>query len=283
MSEATLEGKGMASMIRQQIGNLKDYILTIHSDISQFNSHVELLLKRLNRLGQTTNDDDLLMHLFDAYSKVQDKQFVDYIRQRKSEHDDGRRPLEYPGLMGIAKNEYKRLVTAEEWQAPTDTEKDLTALKTELSSLKKKVGQKFKSNEPGQKSTSTTPQKEKLAKPEWLEKHIAPKGTNMKDPKTWNKKEWWWCSKETGGKCTGHWRIHKPKECKGREFRFSKSQEAIKESKEPKGEKKKSTNSGTKSAPKLAMALEARTILENAGIDPDAIWESNEDMECESE
>ena len=114
MSEATLEGKGMASMIRQQIGNLKDYILTIHSDSSQFNSHVELLLKRLNRLGQTTNDDDLLMHLFDAYSKVQDKQFVDYIRQRKSEHDDARRPLEYPELMGIAKNEYKRLVTAEE-------------------------------------------------------------------------------------------------------------------------------------------------------------------------
>ena len=28
-------------------------------------------------------------------------------------------------------------------------------------------------------------------------------------------KEWWWCSPETGGKCTGVLRRHKPSQCKG--------------------------------------------------------------------
>ena len=37
----------------------------------------------------------------------------------------------------------------------------------------------------------------------------------MMKPKDWNNGKWHWCSKDTGGKCHGNWRKHKPTDCKG--------------------------------------------------------------------
>jgi hypothetical protein len=31
----------------------------------------------------------------------------------------------------------------------------------------------------------------------------------------WNNKKCFWFFRETGGKCSGKWRVHKPRDCKG--------------------------------------------------------------------
>jgi hypothetical protein len=67
MTESTLEGKGIASHIRGQINSLKDYIPQVNSDIEKFNSHAKLLMRKLNRLGESTNDDDYMSSLMDSY------------------------------------------------------------------------------------------------------------------------------------------------------------------------------------------------------------------------
>ena len=43
-----------------------------------------------------------------------------------------------------------------------------------------------------------------------------PKKGDEKKPKTWKSKNWYFCSEETGGKCDGLWRRHKPSECEGK-------------------------------------------------------------------
>lgn len=42
-----------------------------------------------------------------------------------------------------------------------------------------------------------------------------PAESELKKPRHWNGKDWWWCSSKTGGKCNGHYRVHKPSQCKG--------------------------------------------------------------------
>ena len=37
----------------------------------------------------------------------------------------------------------------------------------------------------------------------------------MKKPRAWNGSQWWYCHPDTGGKCNGVYRIHKPHECRG--------------------------------------------------------------------
>lgn len=42
-----------------------------------------------------------------------------------------------------------------------------------------------------------------------------PKTSDLKKPRMWKGKQWWYCSPETGGKCEGAYRRHKPSECWG--------------------------------------------------------------------
>lgn len=50
----------------------------------------------------------------------------------------------------------------------------------------------------------------------------APPESEFHKPREWNGKEWWFCGKETGGKCNGEYRRHKPSECKGKAFMMTR-------------------------------------------------------------
>lgn len=50
-------------------------------------------------------------------------------------------------------------------------------------------------------------------KPSWMSKR--PKDSELHKPKTHKGKLWWYCLPETGGKCNGEYRRHKPLESKG--------------------------------------------------------------------
>ena len=44
---------------------------------------------------------------------------------------------------------------------------------------------------------------------------IKPEDSELKKPREWNGTKWYWCAPETGGKCEGQYRAHKPNKCKG--------------------------------------------------------------------
>jgi hypothetical protein len=117
--------------------------------------------------------------------------------------------------MLAAKNKYDAMVEKGTWNAPTAEEKIVT-LEAKLASTMKTINKKV-SFELGKKGTG----KGKKA----VDKHG--KANDGDHPKTWDppktgeKRErkyrtytWYWCGKDTGGKCE-KWRAHKPKECKG--------------------------------------------------------------------
>jgi hypothetical protein len=124
-------------------------------------------------------------------------------------------------LMLAAKNKFDTMKEKGIWNAPTAEEK-VIALEAKfdsaVKSLNKKVSFERKKGSGSGKNKTT-------------EKSGGKKnGESKKDgdhPKKWqaqksaDKKEsmykghmWYWCGKETGGKCE-KWRAHKPKECKG--------------------------------------------------------------------
>jgi hypothetical protein len=104
------------------------------------------------------------------------------------------------------------------WNAPTAEEK-IVALeakfKSTMKTLNKKVSFDGSSKKKGAKSGANKSGSKKKGQKD--EDH--PK--KWKAPKSSDKKEvefkghtWYWCGKETGGKCE-KWRAHKPSECKG--------------------------------------------------------------------
>jgi hypothetical protein len=90
---------------------------------------------------------------------------------------------------------------------------------------------------------------------------------------------WYWCSLESGGKCAGCWRKHKPKECKGTaRSTMSAVRSTTKECKGTARSMMSAVRSTTKAksgdAEKLKLLLlKALSVVMNEGSDKDADME----------
>ena len=118
-------------------------------------------------------------------------------------------------LMNKAANKYKLLKTKEMWEAPS-AESEITALKSTVGNIQKVL--KRSSATAGNENTPNKSKKikkvsKKKPQPAWMK--FKPDPANLTKPREWNGKSWWWCSPETGGKCDGKYRAHKPSECWG--------------------------------------------------------------------
>ena len=217
--EAHLDSKATSGMIRTELSNLDDYMSKIGNDIVKFNGHVTILLDTLTARGETTQD--LVTNLFKGYAACSDKTFVKYIADRQDEYEDGRLDLDSNALMQMASNKYKIMKTKNIWEAPSPEEEKLLALEARFQDLKKRFANKRKGNDSDgnskdpkkPKSNKKGGKKEKKEKPSWM--FVKPDDSKLKEPREWNGTNWYWCSKETGGKCDGQYRAHTPSACRG--------------------------------------------------------------------
>ena len=82
-----IDTNATASHIRTQLASLDTYIEMIDSDISKFNQHVKSLVNQLHMRREKTND--LLTNLFKGHLAASDKQFIEYIKKKKDEYEEG--------------------------------------------------------------------------------------------------------------------------------------------------------------------------------------------------
>jgi hypothetical protein len=198
---------------------------------------------------------DLVTNLFKAYAVINDEPFKAYIRQIENAHDDGSAEIDGQTLLLKTVNFYKRAITKKEWEQPTDTQKEVLALKATIANLKKEAKTAKTTNTrsqmtdkgKGKVNQARTDMPAKPDRPNWLKDNLKPeKGSDLRKYRIWNGLKWYWCSPETDGKCDGHWRLHSPKDCKGMKKRPRTSKK-----KQISGQKRKA------SALKIAAANEA--------------------------
>ena len=154
---------------------------------------------------------------------LSDKVFVKYIADRQDEYEDGRLDLDATSLMQMATNKYKIMKTKNIWEAPSPQEEQLLSLEARFVELKKKFANKRKGLDGDgnpKDSKRHKPNKRqgggkggKKEKPAWM--FQKPADADLHKPREWNGTMWYWCGPETGGKCAGQYRAHKPGDCKG--------------------------------------------------------------------
>ena len=224
--ESHLDTNATTATIRTKLSSLDSYITTVNCDISKFNQYVILLVDSLAARGETAQD--LLSNLFKGYLAASDKTFTSYIA-RKLEHYEEGTLTEPKALMQQAANKFKLLKESGKYNAPSEEEEKILALQAEIKTLSKKVtkGGKSVTMAPGTKGNPKTgkgkgkSKKDFKEKPDWFTKK--PKAEDLHKPKIWNDKSWYYCSADTGGKCDGQYRRHKPAECEGKAHKYTKA------------------------------------------------------------
>ena len=219
--ESHLDTNATTQSIRMKLSNLDDYMLKISSNITQFNGYVKLLVRSLQARGQKA--EALLSHLFKGYLAASDKNFIKYINDKKDRYEEGEE-IGSDKLMQLADNKYRLLKEREEWDAPSAEEEKIMALEAAVESLTKNRN-KRKANSDGEDGPSRKPKKQagkgkgkkqNPPKPSWMFER--PPEDELHNPRKWNGNDWWYCHQDTGGKCDGKYRRHKPKDCEGKAF-----------------------------------------------------------------
>jgi len=209
--ESHLDTNATTNQIRTKLSSLDAYITTIDSDIGRFNQYVKLLVQSLTARNQTTSD--LLINLFKGYGAASDEAFRAWLLRKQDDHEEGEE-ITPDDLMMAAKNKYDSMVEKGIWNAPTAEEK-IVALEAKLNStvknLNKKVSGEWSKNKGADKKSGNDKSKKNNGKSnEHPKTWPAPKG-DKKEAK-YKDQTWYWCGKDTGGKCE-KWRRHSPKEC----------------------------------------------------------------------
>ena len=171
---------------------------------------------------------DLLYYLWKAYKAATDDEFVVYVKDLKSQCDDGWATFKAEDLMVRAENKYEsRLLDKENtWGKPTEDQEKILALTAEINSLKKAHGgtttpKPMKQKTMGKTQTNKkvqpkkTKEQKKKTNNKWAWKSKPPKDKDGKENnafvKTFEGKKYYWCLNNNNG--TGMWTLHHPNDC----------------------------------------------------------------------
>ena len=118
--------------IRETLIESKNKLVTLKGNITEFNQWVRKQTGRLHAREQEAVD--LLYYLWKAYKAPPDEDFVTYIKDLKSECDDGRATFTAEDLMVRAENKYEaRLLDMENvWGKPTEEQEKIVAMSAEI-------------------------------------------------------------------------------------------------------------------------------------------------------
>lgn len=242
--QSHIDSNATTASIRRQMTNLPTYIEEIGYDIIKFNEHVKLLTQGLSARGEESTD--LLTHLFSSYKAVKDSVFSKYVLDKEGQYEEGKN-FSPEQLMLLMAEKYKILVSKQEWMALSEDQEKLVALEGVIDKMSLELKKNKSTKKTSKDGKKPAAKKEKKEKPEWFVKNTPPEPHELRKPRKWGNKLWYWCSPATGGKCEGNWRVHKPVECRG----TAKKRSAA--SQKPEGDRSK----------KAKQALQARISTKN--------------------
>ena len=281
--ESQIDNMASERILLSKFTDLDEYMNAVGHDIEKFNHHVRTTLDSLASRGSKP-PHDLLHSLFKGYLSAKDKTFTGYIQSKRNQYNEGDTSITADHLMQLASAKYKALVQTNDWQSPTAQDTELLALKAQLSKQERTIKELTSGAKKDSRSSKSKKDKSKQAA------HKAKKSAkNSLRPATkhaaWKYEKplphmlhkpvedergqkFWWCSKETGGKCHGVYRMHEPSDCKGPTYRPNTKKAA----------KGKSSYKGSKSkAHKKKNILKALTAAVN-----DIPSNSSSDVEMDS-
>lgn len=103
-------------------------------DVVAFNKYVKDQLSTLTSRDETSSD--IIVNLFKGYKACTDHEFTDYIKDVRNRYEEGE-DLTYQTIMQKAEMKYQSRLLRKEWNAPTEDQTELIALRAQMLDLAK--------------------------------------------------------------------------------------------------------------------------------------------------
>ena len=205
LTKAKPDTVATVNMLRTSISQLKSKMIECDGNIVVFNDHVRSIESAMASYGERS--DELLINTILAYEEVEDSDFVQYIKNKRSMWEEDKTKLDLDSLMTNSENKYNIAVQTGQWKAPTKEAEKFAAMKAEWQ--KNHGGNNNNNNSGSNNSSNSSKSKDKLSYAERQKKDIeanpwkiiAP-GNNEPQVKVEKGTTFYWCA--THKKWMGH-------------------------------------------------------------------------------
>ena len=144
LQKAEVDTRATASYIRRNLTQLDHYMVNeAKNNITKFNEYVNDQLNTLATRGETSSD--IVINLLTGYLACSDRKFTEYIEKWKDEYEEGEN-VSHQDLMRKAERKYQARMMKGEWNALSQEQEEIIALKARLASINipKSQGEHFK-------------------------------------------------------------------------------------------------------------------------------------------
>ena len=140
--------------MRELLFECKKQLLKLKGNVTEFNSWVRQQVNKLH--AQDKEAMDLTHYLWKAYKAAPDEDFITYIKDKKSQVDDGRASYNDEELMTLAENKYEARLLDEDnaWGTQSDEQEQILAMTAEIKVLKQGNSKGSNSNNKGNKKSN---------------------------------------------------------------------------------------------------------------------------------
>jgi hypothetical protein len=108
--------------LQELLSMLPSMVIKLDNDIKAIDKYVKNQVEALTQYGEVSSD--LMTNIFKAYTVVQDKHFIRYIEELKTQqYKDGRLDMDTNKLMMLGYQKFKNLNLHNTWQAPPAVDK----------------------------------------------------------------------------------------------------------------------------------------------------------------
>lgn len=215
---AQVDTMATVNKLSKQITSLDELMVASDNNVDQFNLEVNSILTGLAAREVPIDDRQMVVNLFKGYKACSDKTFGRYVESLYDGYDDGTRTFTPDGLMELALNKYNGLLGEDNWMAETAEQKEIVALRAEVTTLHKRLDNKKKAKSDKKAKGDSDKKKKKKRKdgddkggdskkgkyPAW--KLVAPEANAPKTKEVKGKTFYW---------CKHHklWTAHKESDC----------------------------------------------------------------------
>lgn len=157
LEKSEVTSRSLCSHVKRQLGQLNIVMRSLAtSDIKKFNKLVDDHLLTLRKHQQPLSDDDLINYLFVGYLACSDKNFVASMERIKDDWELDHTNMTPQHLMKLALNKFDTRVLEKSWNKPTSEEREIVALKAQITKLSSSTTNKQSSNDKSDNVTTAS-------------------------------------------------------------------------------------------------------------------------------
>jgi hypothetical protein len=136
LEKSEVTSRSLCSHVKRQLGQMNSIMRSqAKSDIKKFNHIIDEHLLTLRKHQQPLSDDDLINFLFVGYMACSDKNFITAMERVKDDWELDHSNITPQQLMKLALNKYDTRVLEKSWNKPSSEEREIVALKAQITKL----------------------------------------------------------------------------------------------------------------------------------------------------